>query len=108
MPSWVIRCGLRPVMVFVPKVISPAVGVYSPAIMLKNVVLPAPFGPIRLTIARSWIVKSTLLTATRPPKRLVTPLAKSRSGMIQSGTDATEGTIDEPFFAQLVVNRLDI
>src|SRR5579864_3409168 len=35
--------------------------------MLKNVVLPAPFGPIRLTIAPSGTVKSTSSTATRPP-----------------------------------------
>src|SRR5918995_1243924 len=38
--------------------------------MLKNVVFPAPFGPIRLTIAPSGIVKSTSLTATRPPNSL--------------------------------------
>src|SRR5215211_222215 len=43
--------------------------------MLKNVVLPAPFGPIRLTIERSGMSKSTSLTATRPPKTLVIPLA---------------------------------
>ena len=38
--------------------------------MLKNVVLPAPFGPIRLTIEPRSIVKSTSLTATRPPNSL--------------------------------------
>src|SRR5918997_3724852 len=43
--------------------------------MLKNVVLPAPFGPIRLTIERSGMSKSTSLTATRPPKTLVIPRA---------------------------------
>jgi hypothetical protein len=43
--------------------------------MLKNVVLPAPFGPIRLTMERSGILKSTELTATRPPKTLVMPRA---------------------------------
>src|SRR4051794_26721415 len=47
--------------------------------MLKNVVLPAPLGPISPTIAPSSIVKSTLLTATRPPKRLVNPWTTSRS-----------------------------
>src|SRR6185295_3181021 len=47
--------------------------------MLKNVVLPAPFGPIRLTIERSGIVKSTSLTATRPPNSLRTPSATRRS-----------------------------
>src|SRR5918997_1010529 len=43
--------------------------------MLKNVVLPAPFGPIRLTMARSGMSKSTELTATRPPNTLVIPRA---------------------------------
>src|SRR5918998_2048787 len=43
--------------------------------MLKNVVLPAPFGPIRLTIERSGMSKSTSLTAIRPPKTLVIPRA---------------------------------
>src|SRR3712207_4577257 len=43
--------------------------------MLKNVVLPAPFGPIRLTIERSGMSKSTSLTAMRPPKSLVIPRA---------------------------------
>src|SRR5687768_13462089 len=40
--------------------------------MLKNVVFPAPFGPIRLTIEPVGIVKSTSLTATRPPNSLRT------------------------------------
>src|SRR5581483_7594080 len=38
--------------------------------MLKNVVLPAPFGPIRLTIAPGGTVKLTSSTATRPPNSL--------------------------------------
>ena len=45
--------------------------------MLKNVVLPAPLGPMRLTIEPSGMSKSTLRTATRPPKRLVIALARS-------------------------------
>src|SRR4051794_31403903 len=43
-----------------------------PAMMLKNVVLPAPLGPMMLTMAPVGISKSILLTATRPPKRFVT------------------------------------
>ena len=46
--------------------------------MLKKVVLPAPFGPIRLTIERSGIVKSTSLTAIRPPNSLRTSSTTSR------------------------------
>ena len=45
----------------------PRVGLYTPVSMLKNVVLPAPFGPIRLTIALRGIEKSTSFTATSPP-----------------------------------------
>src|SRR6187551_2934169 len=38
--------------------------------MLKKVVFPAPFGPIRLTILPWGMVKSTSSTATRPPNSL--------------------------------------
>src|SRR5688572_19628044 len=47
---------------------------------LKNVVLPAPLGPISETIPFSGTVKSTSLTAVRPPKRFVIPRA-SRSAI---------------------------
>src|SRR6266511_3889298 len=46
--------------------------------MLKNVVLPAPFGPIRLTIRPRGIVKSTSSVATSPPNSLRTFSATSR------------------------------
>src|SRR5918996_6500700 len=49
--------------------------------MLKKVVLPAPFGPIRLTMLPCGMSKSTSLTAIRPPNSLRTLLAWSRSGM---------------------------
>src|SRR5437899_2034556 len=45
--------------------------------VLKKVVLPAPLGPIRLTIAPRGMAKSTLLTATNPPKRMVMAWASS-------------------------------
>jgi hypothetical protein len=41
--------------------------------MLKNVVLPAPFGPMRLTIAPRGMRKSTSSTATRPPNSFRIP-----------------------------------
>ena len=44
----------------------------TPVIMLKNVVLPAPFGPISDTIEPRGMSKSTALTAVSPPNRLVT------------------------------------
>src|ERR671921_1210048 len=54
--------------------------------MLKNVVLPAPFGPIRLTMERSGMSKSTASTATSPPKILVIPRASRMLTPFSSGT----------------------
>src|SRR5213596_1392974 len=42
---------------------------------LKNVVLPAPFGPMRLTIEPSGMTKSMFETATSPPNCFVTARA---------------------------------
>src|ERR1044072_9955488 len=47
--------------------------------MLKNVVLPAPFGPIRETIEPCGIVKSMSFVATRPPNSFRTCSATRRS-----------------------------
>ena len=52
-PSFVIVCGGLPVTSVPSNTIWPEVGLYTPVSMLKNVVLPAPFGPIRLTIDRT-------------------------------------------------------
>src|SRR5438552_3480102 len=49
--------------------------------MLKNVVFPAPFGPMRLTIEPSGTVKSTSFTAVRPPNSLRRLWAVSRSAI---------------------------
>ena len=49
----------------------PSVASYSPVITLKNVVLPAPFGPIRLTTELGGMVNETSLTAIRPPNLMV-------------------------------------
>ncbi len=48
----------------------PPSGRRCPAMMLKNVVLPAPFGPMRLTMLPRGIVKSMLLTATQAAEAL--------------------------------------
>src|SRR3712207_9194860 len=60
--------------------------------MLKNVVLPAPFGPIRLTIERSGMSKSTSLTATKPPKTLVIPRASRMLSTFCPFSSATGGS----------------
>jgi hypothetical protein len=53
MPAWAILCGSRPVIDLPSNRTVPDVGLYMPVRMLKNVVLPAPFGPISDTIERS-------------------------------------------------------
>src|SRR6266498_3002903 len=98
MPRRVIVCGFNPTRGTPWKRICPVVGTYRPASMLKNVVLPAPLGPIKLEMDRSSSAKSTSFTATRPPKRLVTPTADR----IVSGTHAANGAVDQGVLAQLV------
>ena len=48
--------------------------------MLKNVVLPAPLGPIRETMPPLGTAKETSSTATRPPKIFVSPLVSRTAG----------------------------
>ena len=58
--------GVRPVMSWPSNVTRPAVQRVAPAIRLKQVVLPAPLGPIRAVIEPRCTVKSTALTAVNP------------------------------------------
>ena len=51
MPACAIRSGRRPVIEQLFSVTEPLVGVYTPVIMLKAVVLPAPLGPMSATIS---------------------------------------------------------
>src|ERR1700693_5252160 len=72
-PRRATSCGLRPVTDRPSRSTDPKVGRNNPVTQLKSVVLPAPFGPMR---ANTWPLgtwNETLLTATRPPKLLVTP-----------------------------------
>src|SRR3954453_8247824 len=45
--------------------------------MLRQVVLPAPFGPIRLTISPASTLKVISDSADRPPNRFETPESSS-------------------------------
>jgi hypothetical protein len=47
----------------------PVSGWSKPVSRLKNVVLPAPLGPIRAVIAPRWISTWSTSTAVRPPNR---------------------------------------
>src|SRR5262245_21401685 len=59
--------------------IEPRVGRRKPLSRLKQVVLPAPLGPIRPTISPLSTVRSTLLTAASPPKSRVSPRVSRRA-----------------------------
>src|SRR3989304_6695606 len=72
MPRWAILSERRRGMGVSPNRISPSSAWLNPVMQLKNVVVPAPVGPITLTMAFFSISKSSALTAKRPPKRLVT------------------------------------
>src|SRR5580704_10203087 len=56
---------------------SPALGLWKPERTLTSVVFPAPFGPIRPTIAPGSSVNETPSIAASPPKRTETPSATS-------------------------------
>src|SRR5207245_9491543 len=56
---------------------------------LNIVVLPAPLGPMRANTSPPSTSKLTLSTATRPPKRLVTPLTRRMAA--KSGLQLTRG-----------------
>src|SRR5712692_742230 len=65
----------------------PDVAVKSPAITLKRVVLPAPFGPRIARRSACNTSRSTSRTACRPPKRRPTPLRR-RAGAALSASGA--------------------
>ena len=57
----------------------PSFGVRRPEITSNNVVLPAPFGPIRPSTTPSLTVRLTSDSALIPPKRTLTPSSPSTS-----------------------------
>src|SRR5207244_1591579 len=77
-PARVTWYALRPARDLPSRRMSPAVGACTPVTRLKNVVLPAPFGPIRPWISPEATVRWTSWSARRPPKRFVSPLTSRR------------------------------
>ena len=71
--------------------IVPSLGSRRPAMTLKKVVLPAPLGPMRLTIEPSGMSKSIVRTATRPPKRFEIPRASSRRPRLAGSDEVVAG-----------------
>src|SRR3954454_18580693 len=75
-PSRTTSCVLQPT-TSVPRISTrpfSCVRRYCPVRHLKNVLLPAPLGPIRQRSSRSCSEKFTAFTATTPPKRMVRTL----------------------------------
>src|ERR1700722_14998159 len=62
----------------------PRVGARSPAMQLKNVDLPAPFGPISPTISPASTARSASLNARKPPKARLTSCASSSMGALRA------------------------
>ncbi len=73
MPLLMMRCGATPESSAPSNRIDPAVGTSVPDSMLKIVLLPEPFGPIRPRISPCSTRNDTLLTAVKPPKRFTNP-----------------------------------
>src|SRR6266581_4342398 len=71
MPRCAMPCGGVPAMSCPSKTIRPDVGASWPVSRLKNVVLPAPLGPITECSEPSSTSSVTALTATRAPKDFV-------------------------------------
>src|SRR5438309_2534424 len=67
-----------------------------PVIRLKSVVLPAPFGPITLTISPSSTPRSRSDTTASPPNESETPRSSS------SGASATSDDLHSPLAQQAV------
>ena len=77
MPRLMMRCGARPEISVPSNFIEPAVGANVPDSMLKIVLLPEPFGPIRPRISPCATLNDTLLTAVKPPNRFTKPSTSS-------------------------------
>ena len=73
MPLLMMRCGATPAISAPSNRIDPAVGTSVPDSMLKIVLLPEPFGPIRPRISPFSTRNDTLLTAVKPPNRFTNP-----------------------------------
>ena len=88
MPRRLIWCGLRPPMSRPAENTRPASGERNPHTRLNSVVFPAPFGPMIACSRRGASARLTLSTATRPPKRLVSPSICKTGWLMAAGRPA--------------------
>ena len=82
MPFREIRLDRSPVISSPLKMMRPEVGRSTPVRQLKNVLLPAPLGPMMARISLRATSKLTCDSAARPPKRT------DSSSVLRIGTDA--------------------
>src|SRR6201999_831715 len=68
----------------------PPVGSRSPAMQLKKVDLPAPFGPIKPTISPASTRRLASASAVKPPNARLTPCASSSMGALRRAPRAGE------------------
>src|SRR5688500_7426883 len=96
MPRRTMSCGAAAVISRLPKRTSPSSGFRCPVTRLKNVDLPAPFGPIIATISRSATRMLTPPTAVKPPKDLRTLCTSSTRATLSDAQPAEMGGADQP------------
>src|SRR5262249_2713330 len=72
-PLWEITWGGSPAISSPLRRIRPEVGRSTPVTQLKNVLLPAPLGPMIARTCPRGTEMLTALTAVSPPKRIVRP-----------------------------------
>ena len=77
MPRATIALGRSPTRLWPSKVMRPLSGRLRPVTALKNVVLPAPLGPISPMMAPRGTTRSTSLSAITPPNFFTTPRTSS-------------------------------
>src|SRR5690606_16337073 len=66
------------------------VGLSKPVIRLKNVVLPAPLGPINAVMTPRWTSRWSTSTAVMPPKeRTMLSTLRIGSGLAEPGSGVT-------------------
>src|SRR5687767_3418207 len=78
MPRCETWSGRNPVMSVPSKRMRPPLGWSTPVRQLKNVDLPAPFGPMTARISPDGTATETSLSAVSPPKRTVRPWVARR------------------------------
>ncbi len=99
-PILAVLCGATPLISMPSNCHRPRFGSSNPVSRLKNVVLPAPFGPIRAVIEPRWTSTCSTSTAIRPPKwRTMSRATRIGSGFGTAGLRL--GTSRAPPWRQL-------